>query len=110
MKTLAEAWELIDSLNEEAHSNAWDSWVAADEMEESDDEDSEETAEQLREEASNEQAGYFRESYWELAEEDREAIKHWLKADESFKDQFITWFGYEAFEEEFDRVDEGLDG
>jgi hypothetical protein len=105
MKTLAEAWELIDYLNEQAHSDAWDSWVAADEMEESDDEDSEETAEQLREEASNEQAGYFRESYWELAEEDREAIKHWLTKDNSFRYQFVTWFGYEAFEDEKENDD-----
>jgi len=102
MKTLAEAWELIDYLNEQAHSDAWESWEAADEMEESDDEDSGETAEQLREEASNEQAGYFRDSYEMLDEEDQEAIKHWLKEDESFKDQFATWFGYNYFEEEFE--------
>ena len=101
MQTLAEVWELIDTLNEQAHTDAWESWVAADEMEASDDEDSEETAEQLREEASNEQAKYFRESYWNLEEEDQAAIKHWLKQDESFQDEFRSWFGYDDFEEEF---------
>jgi hypothetical protein len=101
MKTLAEIWELINSINDEAHSNAYDSWEEADEMEESDDEDSEEIAEQLREQASNEQAGYFREMYWLLLEEYREAIRYWLKEDESFKDEFSSWFGYEEFEEEF---------
>lgn len=100
MKTLEEVWDIIESLNEDAHSDAWDSWIAADEMEESD-EDSDVTAEQLREEASDEQAGYFRQGYWALSEEDQEAIRHWLKDDEIFKDQFSSWFGYTAFEDEF---------
>ena len=105
MKTLDEVWSLAESLNEDAHSEAWDSWIAADEMEDSDEEDSDVTAEQLREEASDEQAGYFRDSYWDLSEEDQTAIRHWLKEDESFRDQFSTWFGYDAFEEEFDVED-----
>ena len=103
MKTLEEIWELVESLNEEAHSDAWDSWIAADILEDSDEEEDENgaTAEQLREEASDEQAEYFRDSYWSLSDEDQEAIKHWLKEDESFKDQFSSWFGYEPFEHEF---------
>jgi hypothetical protein len=105
MKTLDEIWALAESLNEDAHSEAWDSWIAADEMEDSDEDEDGTTAEQLREEASDEQAGYFRDSYWDLGEEDQVAIKHWLKEDESFRDQFSTWFGYDAFEEEFDIED-----
>ena len=99
MKTLEEILELVESVNEEAHSDAWDSWIAADEMEDSDEDGS--AAEQLREEASDEQAGYFRQGYWASSEDDQAAIKHWLKEDESFKDQFSSWFGYDAFENEF---------
>ena len=105
MKTLDEVWALAESLNEEAHSDAWDSWIAADEMEESEEDEDGSSAEQLREEASDEQAGYFRQGYWALSEQDREAIEYWLKKDESFRDQFSTWFGYDAFEEEFDIED-----
>ena len=103
MKTLEEIWGLVESLNEEAHSEAWDSWIAADELEDSDAEEDENglTAEELREEASNEQAEYFRQSYWELSDDDREAIIHWLKEDEGFRDEFSSWFGHTAFDDEF---------
>lgn len=106
MKTLDEAYELAEALNEEAHSDAWDSWIAADEMEESEDEDSDVTAEELREQASDEQAGYFRQGFWALDEEDQEAIEHWLVEDKSFREQFRDWFGRDAFDEEFDIEDE----
>ena len=105
MKTLDEVWALAESLNEEAHSDAWDSWIAADEMEESEEDEDGTSAEQLREEASDEQAGYFRQGYWALSEQDQAAIEHWLKQDESFKDEFSSWFGSDAFEEEFDIED-----
>jgi len=105
MKTLDEVWALAESLNEEAHSDAWDSWIAADEMEESEEDEDGTSAEQLREEASDEQAGYFRQGYWALSEQDQEAIEHWLKEDESFRDEFSSWFGSDAFEEEFDIED-----
>ena len=101
MKTLEEILELVESVNEEAHSDAWDSWIAADEMEDSDEDEDGSAAAQLREEASDEQAGYFRQGYWALGEDDQAAIAHWLKEDESFKDQFSSWFGYDAFENEF---------
>ena len=101
MKTLDEIFDIIESLNDEAHSDAWDSWVAADEMAENDDDESYEMAENMREEASDEQAEYFRDAYYSLEEEDQEAIKHWLKEDESFKEQLQDWFGHEEFDEEF---------
>jgi len=101
MKTLDEVFELVEGLNEEAHSDAWDSWIEADEMADSDDEDADVKAEEMREDASDEQAGYFRQAFWALSEEDQEAIKHWLQ-DESFKDQFRDWFGRDAFDEEFE--------
>ena len=101
MKTLEEAWNLIESLNEEAHGLAWDIWVAADELNESEDEDDWTTAEEMREEASIEQAGYFRDLYYDLDEEDQEAIKVYLKEDDSFREEFSMWFGEEEFNNEF---------
>lgn len=101
MKTLTEIYNLAENLNEEAHNLAWDSWVAADELMESDNEDDWEAAEEMREDASLEQAGHFRDLFWDLEEEDQAAITHWLKEDADFKDQFSMWFGEQEFADEF---------
>jgi hypothetical protein len=100
MKTIEEAWNIIESLNDDAHNQAWDTWIEADELMESDDESDWEVAEDLREQASLEQAEYFRDSWYDLSEEDQEVVKHWLDHDEDFREQFSTYFG----EEEFQRV------
>ena len=63
MNTLDETFDLIEALNEEAHGMAWDTWIEADELEDSDDEDDWSKAEGKREEASDEQAGYFRDEF-----------------------------------------------
>ncbi len=104
MKTLQEAWDIIEELNGDAHDRAYDTWEAADELSESSDEDDWETAEVMREEASLEQAGYFRESYDDLDDEERSVIEHWLQKDEDFKEQFAVYFGQEEFEEEFSNL------
>lgn len=101
MKTLEETYDLAQNLNEEAHSLAWDTWVQADELEESEDEDDWTAAEEMREEASLEQAEHFRDLYYDLSEEEQSSIKHWLKEDEDFKEEFSMWFGEEEFENEF---------
>lgn len=102
MKTLDEIHSMIEYLNEEAHSAAWDTWVEADRLEaEGEDED----AEDMREQASMEQAEYFRDSYYQLNPEDQSAVKYWLKNDESFKDDFSCWFGFDEFESEFESTD-----
>lgn len=101
MKTIEEAWNIIESLNDDAHNQAWDTWIEADELMESDDEDDWETAEDLREQASLEQAEYFRDSWYDLSEEDQETVKYWLDNDEDFREQFATYFGQEEFENEF---------
>jgi hypothetical protein len=101
MKTLDEAFELIEALNEEAHGMAWDTWIEADELEESDDEDDWSKAEGKREEASDEQAGYFRDEFDGLDDEDREAVHHWLDEDESFREQFRDWYGRDEFDDEY---------
>ena len=102
MKTLEEIFDLVDTLNEDAHSQAWDTWVQADELEESDDESDWEAAEDTRQAASEEQAGYFRDMYYELNEEDQLAIKHWIKEDEDFKNQFAMYFDESEFFTEFE--------
>jgi hypothetical protein len=101
MKTLAEAWSIIEELNDDAHNLAWDTWVAADELSESEDEDDWETAEVMREEASLEQANHFRDSWFELESSDQEDIKYWLNEDDDFKEQFAVYFGEEEFNNEF---------
>jgi hypothetical protein len=101
MKTLDEAFELIEALNEEAHGMAWDTWIEADELQDSDDEDDWELAEDKREEASDEQAGYFRDEFSCLSSEDREAVNHWVDADESFREQFRDWYGRDEFDDEY---------
>ena len=47
----------------------------------------------MREDASEEQAEYFRNEYDELSEEDRNAVDHWIKNDEDFREQFLTYYG-----------------
>lgn len=84
MITIDEAWDLINSLNEEAHQEAWDRWMKAD------DEDSDE----LREEASD----YQRECFWALLDEqvsndDMDAIWGYCNADVDFRDQFEAYYG-----------------
>ena len=101
MKTLDQAFEIIEAINEEAHEQSWDSWMAADQMANSDEDDSEVTEEQMREDASLEQAEYFRDGVWNLSAEDRQAIDHWIKEDESFREQFRDWFGNEEFDDEY---------
>jgi hypothetical protein len=101
MKTLDEAFELIEALNEEAHGMAWDTWIEADELEDSDNEDDWDKAEGKREEASDEQAGYFRDEFDGLEDEDRRAVEHWLTADESFREQFRDWYGRDEFDDEY---------
>lgn len=102
MKSLDDAIEIIQALNEQAHSESWDSWIAADEFEESDEEDSDTTAESLREDASLEQAQYFRDFYAQLPPDDQSAIKYWIKNDASFRDEFSSWYGEDEFEKDFE--------
>lgn len=102
MKTLEEVYDIIDTLNEDAHSQAWDTWVSADELMESEDEADWEAAEDIRESASEEQSGYFRDMYHELDEDDQLAIKHWINQDSDFKEQFAVYFNESEFADEFE--------
>jgi hypothetical protein len=104
MITLEEAYSIIENLNEDAHTDSWDTWAEADRLEDEGDEDEEVTAEDMREQASQEQAGYFRNYFNNLDPEDKAAVEHWLKNDDSFKEEFSSWYGYDEFEETFDDI------
>jgi hypothetical protein len=106
MKSLEEAWSIIEELNDDAHNQTWDTWIQADELSESEDESDWDVAEDLREQASLEQAEYFRELWYELDSSDQEDIKHWLNEDDDFKEQFAVYFGEEEFENEFGESNE----
>lgn len=101
-----EAYSIISNLNEEAHSMAWDSWVEADELGDSDDEEDWGRAEEIREEASAEQAGYFRADFQNLPQEQQDAIWQWAKKNEDFAEDFKTWYGQEEFEEHIEEIEQ----
>ena len=87
-----EAYEIICDLNEEAHAATYDEWVEADDME---DEDPDQ-AEEMREEASYNQAVEFRNAFQStLTPEQQEAILHYTKVDEDFAMEFNGWWGKE---------------
>ena len=93
--TVDEAYRIIENLNEEAHSLSWDTWIAADMVIDSVE------AEEMREDASAEQASYFRENFVDLKEEERLAVEHYIKTDKEFQEQFKDWYGWDEFEEEY---------
>lgn len=96
MKTLEEIYDLIQTVNDRAHVEAWDSWTAADAEEDY------ELAEELREDASSEQSNWFRTFYWQLSDEDRGAIAYWLKNDADFAEEFKVWYDPDVFDEEIE--------
>lgn len=101
MLTLQETIDLVETLNEEAHQQSWDTWVEADALMDSEEEDDWEAAEELREDASAEQASYFRDEYYSLSEEQKNSIGHWIAEDEDFREQFMAYFGEDEFFNEF---------
>ena len=101
-RELEQAYDIIESLNGIAHDRAWDLWVEADEISDSaEDDDDWSRAEDMREEASLEQALFFREEYSYLSSEDQALIVKCLSLSEDFKEDFKTYFGEAAFDDEF---------
>ena len=103
--TKDEAYSIISNLNEEAHSAAWDSGVAADELGDSDDEEDWAAAEEMREDASYEQAGYFRSEFQNLKQDEQDAIWGWAMKDEDFAEDMKAWYGQTEFEEHIDELE-----
>jgi len=102
MITLSEAYDIISSINDNAHHRAWDTWIEADTLMESDNEEDWEAAEEIREQASQEQAEYFREEFDNLDEETKNAIIDFVNTEEEFKEEFSMWYGEEEFSADFD--------
>jgi len=91
MRTKEEVHDIIHDLNEEAFSRAWDTWEESDRLMDSYNEDDWTRAEEVKEEASEEQARYFREMLGRhpgLLEE----AKHYAKIDESFNRDWEAWY------------------
>ena len=102
MITRDEAYDIISSINENAHQRAWDTWIEADTLMESEDEADWEAAEDLQQQASQEQAEYFREEFNNLDEATRDAILEYVFTDEEFKEEFSMWYGEDDFVADFD--------
>lgn len=81
--TLDEAYNLIEKLNDEAHGQAWNLWIEADEKDD----------EELREEASNVQRGYFGDLVEELDPVVQSELLNYCTQDNDFKEQFETYYG-----------------
>ena len=106
MRTLEEAWDIVERLNDDAHSETFELWCEADKLGDSEDETDWDRAEEVREQASAEQAEYFRDFWYELDTDDQEVVKYWLDRDEDFREQFATYFGEQEFTDEFENKDE----
>jgi hypothetical protein len=106
MRTLEEAWDIVERLNDDAHGETFELWCEADELGDSEDEADWDKAEEVREQASTEQAEYFRDFWYELDTDDQELVKYWLDRDEDFREQFATYFGETEFIDEFENKDE----
>ncbi len=95
MRPVSDAFEIVESLNDEAHECTWESWVEADELEDW------EEAEAIREDVSEDQTELFRTFFHELSEEDRDVVIYWLKKDNVLKEQFSMYYGEYHFKQDF---------
>lgn len=91
-----DAWNLINDLNEEAHSEVYEEWTDADTIEEQADQTADSTeqeklydqAEEMRGMASENQAEYFLQQIHNLSEKEYASICYYAKYDNDFKDQY----------------------
>lgn len=102
MITKDEALEIITELNEDAHARAYDTWLEADALGDSDDEEDWARAEEIREDASYEQAGYFRADFHNLPQDEQDSIWQYALEDDDFAEDFKAWYGHEAYEEKLE--------
>jgi|TARA_B100001094_G_C18182974_1_gene802006 hypothetical protein len=89
-----ESWELINDWNEEAHQEVWDLWDQASELEDNAETDEElDKAEELKEQASDEQQQVFRDTFFTATQKQKDSVWHYVKYDEDFKFEFEQWYG-----------------
>ena len=106
MLTKEEAHAIISDIHEEAHSMAYDSWSEADEIGDSDDEEDWGRAEEAREDASYEQAGYFRSEFNGLPQDQQDVIWHYAQEDEDLQEESETCYRQEESEEYVSGIEE----
>lgn len=95
MKTLDEVYALVQVMNEESHTYAWPYWIKA----ESEDDDS------LREDASDKQSFYFRDSFYALPVIDRQSILLHIEQNPDFADEFRDFYGPYYYDRMMDSED-----
>ncbi len=84
----------LEDMNEESHQYTIKTWLEADRLE---DEDLSDEAEDKREEASEEQAEHFIDSFDLLPADEQEAVWHYVETDPaSFGEQFYQWYRDDA--------------
>ena len=86
-----QAIEIMETLNEQAHSDAWDEWAEADRLAAEGDE---EAAEHQRDCASEMQRDFFADHFGNLDQETRRAIAKIALEDEDFYENYWEpWCG-----------------
>ena len=86
-----QAIEIMETLNEQAHGDAWDEWIEAERLE---DEGEEEAAEHQRDCASEMQRDFFADHFGNLDQETRRAIARIALEDEDFYENYWEpWCG-----------------
>jgi len=107
MLTYDETYNLTQSLNKKAFKLAYNTWMQAEEVEH---EGADEEAEEIRDKASTEQAGHFRDLYRDLNKYEQQSVLHWLKENEDFREEFSVWFDEDKFADQFDFEDPLMPG
>lgn len=96
-----QAIEIMENLNEQAHSDTWDEWAEADRLAaEGDDE----AAEHQRDCASEIQGDNFSILFSDLDKATRQAIARLALADEDFYDNY--WYPWNPLDPELESQDE----
>tara|TARA_Y100001970_G_C14002454_1_gene734112 strand:- start:581 stop:925 length:345 start_codon:yes stop_codon:yes gene_type:complete len=89
-----EAWELINSWNEDAHNEVWDLWDQASELEDNAETDEEfDKVEELKEQASEEQQQVFTDIVSTASQKEKDSVWYYVKYDEDFQFEFEQWYG-----------------
>ncbi len=90
MMTIYQAWDIITDLNDEAYDMAYEAWEKADIAADNDDD---ELAEELREEASILQSSHFSLLFDQCPDEQKNGVMEWKNKDAEFREQLMAYFG-----------------
>jgi hypothetical protein len=96
-----QAIEIMETLNEQAHNDAWDEWIEAERLE---GEGEEEAAEHQRDCASEIQMDFFSDHFVNLDKPTRQAIARLALQDEDFFENY--WEPWNPLDPEIEAEDE----